>query len=76
MMTAERRIHLERHRIAKQRVARGFDYLTLDPSPHLRRIREERQLRASDPAMIVKQAWLKVGAAITEALQLMSQRSN
>ncbi len=55
---------------------RGFDYLTLDPSPRLRRMRVEQQRSANDPTQVIREAWLSVGAAIRQALQLTSGKIN
>jgi hypothetical protein len=49
---------------------KGFDYLTLDPSPRLRKIREEQRKRSADPTEVVRQAWLSVGAALAEAFRM------
>jgi hypothetical protein len=54
---------------------KGFDYLTLDPSPRLRKMREDHQKTAKDPAQVLREAWLSVGAAIREALQATRPRS-
>ena len=56
--------------------AKGFDYLTLDPSPSLRRMREEQAKNTQDPAEVVRQAWLSVGAAIREALQITRRQAS
>jgi len=53
---------------------KGFDYLTLDPSPRLRKMRNEQQQRVADPAQILRQAWLSVGAAMTEALRITREK--
>jgi hypothetical protein len=53
---------------------KGFDYLTLDPSPRLRKMREEQTQRAADPAEVVRQAWLSVGAAMREALRISREK--
>jgi hypothetical protein len=49
---------------------RGFDYLTLDPAPRLRKMRKEQEKRTAEPAGVVRQAWLSVGAAIAEAFRV------
>ena len=54
---------------------KGFDYLTLDPSPSLRKMREDQQKTAKDPAEVIREAWLSVGAAIREALQATRPKS-
>lgn len=50
-------------------LARGFDSLTLDPSPRLRKKREQVQR-----SMTVQQAWKTVGSAIAEAIRLVIPR--
>jgi hypothetical protein len=54
---------------------KGFDYLTLDPSPRLRKMREAQQKAAKDPAQVIREAWLSVGAAIRGALQATLPKS-
>jgi hypothetical protein len=70
MATTERPRHLAKPASAAQRAMRGFDYLTLDPSPRLRKLREEQSKRTADPTEVVRQAWLSVGAAIAEAFRV------
>ena len=48
---------------------KGFDYLTLDPSPRLRKMREER--RQSDP---LTDGWKSVGEAIAEAIRIVARK--
>jgi hypothetical protein len=55
---------------------RGFDYLTLDPSPRLRKMREEQRKRTADPTEVVRQAWLSVGAAIAEAFRVTRETTS
>lgn len=47
---------------------KGFDYMTLDPSPRLRKMREDQEKVAKDPTEVILEAWLTVGAAIRGAL--------
>jgi hypothetical protein len=54
---------------ARKRLLRGFDYLTLDPSPRLRKMREDQQRAAKEPAQLIAEAWLNVGQAIQGTLQ-------
>jgi len=61
---------------ARRRVTRGFDYLTLDPSPRLRRMRESQEERAKDPAEMIREAWSSVGAAIREASRIILARNS
>jgi hypothetical protein len=49
-------------------LAKGFEYLTLDPAARLRKARE-RQDR-SDP---FREAWIIVGQAIREALRVFGR---
>jgi hypothetical protein len=72
MVTTQRRLGPEMKSTAGERIMRGFDYLTLDPSPRLRKMREEQQKAAKDPVQVIREAWLSVGAAIREALHLTS----
>jgi hypothetical protein len=76
MTTTQRRPAPEMKPTAGKRITRGFDYLTLDPSPRLRRMRVEQQRAAKDPAQVIREAWLSVGAAIRQALQLTIGKSN
>jgi hypothetical protein len=46
---------------------RGFGYLTLDPGPRLRRLREQQL--AADPAATIRAAWSPLGRAIETALR-------
>jgi hypothetical protein len=55
--------------VARERMMRGFSYLTLDPSPRLRKMREDQQRAAKEPAQVIAEAWLNVGQAIKESLQ-------
>jgi hypothetical protein len=75
METTQGRPRPERPSTAGQQIVKGFDYLTLNPSPRLRRVREELGESASDPAEVVRRAWLSVGAAIMEALQTIRASS-
>jgi hypothetical protein len=76
MTTTRRRPVPEMKSTAGGRIMRGFDYLTLDPSPRLRRMRVEQQRTAKDPIQVIREAWLSVGAAIRQALQVTSGKSN
>jgi hypothetical protein len=55
---------------------KGFDYLTLDPSPRLRKMREEQAKRTTDPTEVVRQAWLSVGAAIAESFRTIRETTS
>lgn len=55
---------------ASKRLTRGFDYVTLDPSPRLRKMREKQEKAAKDPTEVIRAAWMCVGAAIRDALQI------
>lgn len=57
------------------RTMKGFAYLTLDPSPRLRKMREDQQRAAKTPAQIVGEAWLSVGEAIRGSLESIQSRS-
>jgi hypothetical protein len=46
---------------------RGFAYVTLDPSPRLRRLRDQEL--SKDPGVTIRQAWTTVWNAIATALQ-------
>jgi hypothetical protein len=46
---------------------RGFGYLTLDPGPRLRRLRDQQL--AADPAATIRSAWSPVEQAIEKALR-------
>jgi hypothetical protein len=54
---------------------RGFAYITLDPSPRLRKMRENQQQAAKSPAQIVGEAWLSVGDAIRRSLENARSRN-
>jgi len=69
MATTQRPAHKEKPTAARKRLANGFDYLTLDPSPRLRKLREEQESKTPSPTEVVRQAWQSVGAAISEALR-------
>jgi hypothetical protein len=60
----------------RARIARGFDYLTLDPSPRLRKFREEQEAKSANPAQLLKEAWESVGAALHEAIRMTRERIN
>lgn len=62
--------------IVREQMMKGFSYLTLDPSPRLRKIREDQQRRAKDPAQVIAEAWLRVGEAIREALQVTRAKTS
>jgi hypothetical protein len=55
-------------------MTRGFSYLTLNPGPKLRKIREDQQKEAKAPTQLIGEAWLSVGAAIKEALEVTRAR--
>lgn len=76
MATTRRRPHLEEPQSAGERAMKGFDYLTLDPSPRLRKMREEQRKRTADPTEVVRQAWLSVGAAIAEAFRITRETTS
>lgn len=50
----------------RSRLLEGFDSLTLDPSPRLRRVREEM---SRTPEAGIESAWKAVGEAMTEAMR-------
>jgi hypothetical protein len=70
MATTQRLLGPEIKQTVGERMTRGFSYLTLDPSPRLRRLREAQERAAKDPAEVIREAWLTVGTAIREALQM------
>jgi hypothetical protein len=70
------RLALETKPTAEEQAMRGFDYLTLDPSPRLRKLREDQEKRAKDPAQVIREAWSSVGIAIREALQVILSRNS
>jgi hypothetical protein len=76
MGTTQRRLGLETKPTVEERAMKGFDYLTLDPSPRLRKRREDQQRAAKDPTQVIREAWLSVGAAIRGALQATRPRSS
>jgi hypothetical protein len=76
MATIQRRPAPEKRPIQGRRIAKGFGYLTLDPSPKLRKMREEQQKMTADPTESIRRAWQSVGAAISEALRVTSTRAN
>ena len=47
---------------------KGFDRLSLDPSPHLRQVRRTLEARNSTT---FEQAWRDVGEAIAQAIRLI-----
>ena len=55
----------------KTPLAKGFDYLTLDPGPRLRRLKEAQL--SSDPAETLQEAWLTVRRAMAKALRIISE---
>jgi len=73
MATIQRRNQLPPPR---RRAMEGFKYLTLDPSPRLRKMREAQQKMTSDPTDVVRRAWQSVGAAITAAARVVSTRES
>jgi hypothetical protein len=48
-------------------LGKGFDYLTLDPSPRLRKLRDQQL--STDPVAMIRQAWVTVRNAMATALQ-------
>jgi hypothetical protein len=50
----------------------GYDSLTLDPSPRLRRVREEM---SRPPEEAMQSAWKMVGRALLEAMRTISPKS-
>ena len=69
MATTQRPQRAEKPAEDRTPLARGFDYLTLDPSPRLRKMREERRQR--DP---FAEAWKSVGEAIAEAIRIVATK--
>jgi len=61
-------------RTRRRSVARGFGYLTLDPSLRLRTLRTEQERLAANPAETLERAWQSVGAALREALRMTRER--
>lgn len=70
MATTQHRQRPAKPPAAGQRIAKGFDYLTLDPSPRLRKMRLEQEKTMADPAQVVRQAWQRVGEAMATALRI------
>jgi hypothetical protein len=70
MATTQRQLNPKSKPTVEGRMTKGFDYLTLDPSPRLRKMREAQEKAARDPAEVIREAWLTVGTAIREALQV------
>ncbi len=62
--------------MTRGRMMKGFRYLTLDPSPRLRKMREDQQRAVKGPAQVIAEAWLNVGEAIKEALQVTRVRTS
>jgi hypothetical protein len=52
---------------ARPSVSRGFGYLTLDPGPRLRRLRDQQQ--AIDPRAAIQAAWSPVEQGIQAVLR-------
>jgi hypothetical protein len=50
----------------RSRLMTGFDGLTLDPSPRLRRVREEM---SRPPEAGIESAWKSVGEAMAESIR-------
>jgi hypothetical protein len=73
MATTQRPPRPEKPPTAAERIMKGFDYLTLDPSPRLRKMRDEQKKRTVDPTEVVRQAWLSVGAAMAEAFRIIRE---
>lgn len=69
MATTQDRPRPKKQQLAGNRILGGFDYLTLDPSPRLRKMREEHEKRTTDPATVIRDAWMQVGTAIAEAFR-------
>jgi hypothetical protein len=76
MATIQQRSRPEKPATPRRQIVKGFSYLTLDPAPRLRRMREEQQKMTMEPTEVVRRAWESVGAAITEALRVTSTRAN
>lgn len=70
MATTRRRLDLETKPTVTDRMTRGFRYMTLDPSPRLRKMRLAQERAAKDPTEAIREAWLTVGTAIRQALQI------
>jgi hypothetical protein len=75
MGTTQHQRRPEKLPAAGERILKGFSYLTLDPSPRLRKLREEQENRKTDPTEVVRQAWQKVGAAIADAFRITRETS-
>jgi hypothetical protein len=71
MATTQRPPRTEKPSRDRTPLLRGFGYLTLDPSPRLRRLREQQQ--STDPAMTIRAAWSTVGGAIATAFRLVRE---
>jgi hypothetical protein len=56
---------------AGDQLAKGFDSLTLDPSPRLRQARKRRRSYRT-----MEQAWQEVGKALAEAIRLVGKTVN
>jgi hypothetical protein len=76
MATTQRRQRPEERPAGGERIAKGFDYLTLDPSPRLRKMRKDQARGMTDPAEVVRRAWQSVGTAIAEAIRTTRETSN
>ena len=74
--TTQRRLALETKPTAEEQTMKGFDYLTLDPLTRLRKLREDQEKTAKDPAQAIREAWSSVGTAIREALLLILSKNN
>lgn len=75
-MATQHRQRPQKPPAAGERITKGFVYLTLDPSPRLRKMRDEQEQKMSDPAEVVRQAWQRVGEAMTTALRATRNRVN
>ncbi len=76
MAMLQNRTHPDKMPTARGQLRKGFEYLTLDPSPRLRRLREEQRTRLSNPNEVVMRAWLRVGVALKEALRTTRKDTN
>lgn len=69
METTHHRLGLQTKPTVGDRMMKGFNYLTLNPAPKLRKMREDQQEATKAPAQLIGEAWLSVGTAIKEALE-------
>jgi hypothetical protein len=66
-MASTRRPRADQAPGARPSLSRGFGYLTLDPAPRLRRLRDQQQ--AADPQASIRAAWSPVEQGIQAALR-------